>query len=666
MWDGVGALEGATPEPGTSPTIRPNTLTFFHIPSMSIPATMASLTNAQALGLSATHRSLIASKYSGRKLTKSEQEEQEQKFSRIDNGDLSSDENDAWKYEDSSTASSDDEHSPNEDEDSEVVPADFGLYDPLQARPLPTLVSENLHHNKVVWRELYTNYSLKQLAEVVMEEEIEARLIEKKALYTADTEWSAFIMQQILNSIDRVLLESLLFGNLAKDRRADPRLEATLLGLKKQSVNQPGIYYQSLVDEDGESPSAYQLIVVCDVMIGYLLGSRQPEVQGLVGTIDDALANEIDNFRQSKQAKILPTETQEGHRKYLNTKRQVVVDDDENPIAARSRKKAKLPPAKKTVELYSPAHTKEMIHFVEMLRKRLLTVDPAHRDRPLQFPLVEVGYSKRCVDRLKQHARHTNSNYIMNIVESICSALQKEFGRLYRIEQVPVYLIWCPEQAEISEIGLTKLAEGYIHNAGGFSHFPAGLSNHSANKISAREWNDAKEFLMQHSVYPHNLKQHNDRLEKNVLALEEQVAVQRELEQEQRQRKSRAVIQNLHIMASSGSGTEKQEFERKKLRVLHIVSKTSARAKQERNILLSAAMTNLHVNEQLGVMRPGKHDALLISQTLRSVTEDEAEGEVYEGELAFSSSLPQFSRRRWTKVMTSGGEKTVELSGTIH
>lgn len=68
----------------------------------------------------------------------------------------------------------------------------------------------------------------------------------------------------------------------------------------------------------------------------------------------------------------------------------------------------------------------------------------------------------------------------MNLMEAIF-ATQKDLkkGR-YKMEQEVFYLIWDVTQAEISEIGWTKLAEGYVHNGGGFSHHPAGLSNESA------------------------------------------------------------------------------------------------------------------------------------------------------------------------------------------
>jgi hypothetical protein len=75
-----------------------------------------------------------------------------------------------------------------------------------------------LHHNKTAWRKLYKEHDVKELAEMVMEDEIEARLSDKKALFIEDTEWSALIMQNIILSTDRILLESILVGDLTKGR----------------------------------------------------------------------------------------------------------------------------------------------------------------------------------------------------------------------------------------------------------------------------------------------------------------------------------------------------------------------------------------------------------------------------------------------------------------
>lgn len=372
------------------------------------------------------------------------------------------------------------------------------VINPAQAAPLPPpLVRDNLHENKKIWRKLYKK-GLPELAHAVMEEEIDARLAEKKGLCTSDLDWTARVMEQILLLTDKFLLESVMFGNLARDKRNHPQLKAILAELRQQSLNQPGIYMQQLVNDKGESPSANQLLKAVEIMLGYVRGCNEPETASITDrVISDSGANRTDSFKRVVDLK----KTKTGFRKYMYSTRYVQSSSgSSNTTSANASKKV-------PVENFSAAHAKETIAFAEALRKRIHAIPISDRDLPLEFPLVEVGYSMRCIVRLKAHARHDSSNYIMNLMEAIFGALSNHFdNEIFRIEQEVIYLIWSVEQAEISEIGWTKLAEGYIHNAGGFSHYPAGLSNASARKILPPEWSAAKKYLVEHSAYRFNLE----------------------------------------------------------------------------------------------------------------------------------------------------------------
>jgi hypothetical protein len=90
----------------------------------------------------------------------------------------------------------------------------------------------------------------------------------------------------------------------------------------------------------------------------------------------------------------------------------VTVDNTGIPLPRTELKNA-APSIKKTTGHYSAARVKQIVHFVKMLRARIATVLPADRKKPLQFPIFEIRYAKRCVDRLKEHARHHSSNYII-------------------------------------------------------------------------------------------------------------------------------------------------------------------------------------------------------------------------------------------------------------
>jgi hypothetical protein len=165
----------------------------------------------------------------------------------------------------------------------------------------------------------------------------------------------------------------------------------------------------------------------------------------------------------------------------------------------------------------SQSHIVETTHFIKMLRKRLHKIPLSEHNKPLQFPLCEVGYSIRCVERLKQHASHNSSNYVMNLADSVLNARRADFDCRYTIAQNVIYLIWDASHAEIAEIGSSKPAESYTHNAGGFSHYPAGMSNHSASIISAREWDAAKAYMMRRSPWVHNLQYRIFKLKEEVV-----------------------------------------------------------------------------------------------------------------------------------------------------
>jgi hypothetical protein len=150
--------------------------------------------------------------------------------------------------------------------------------------------------------------------------------------------------------------------------------------------------------------------------------------------------------------------------------------------------------------------------FVMSVRTRLASIPEENMDKPFAHPLVEVGYSYKCISRLIEHAAHRNSNYLMNLWEAIFAILRSEYEPLFRnprpyhLDQTVIYLIWFPKQAEISEIGWTKLAEGYTRNGGGFSHYPAGLSNASANSVPATQWSSALSYMLTDSSYERHLQ----------------------------------------------------------------------------------------------------------------------------------------------------------------
>jgi hypothetical protein len=234
----------------------------------------------------------------------------------------------------------------------------------------------------------------------------------------------------------------------------------------------------------------------------------------LGGTIDDQAANLIDDAKRAGSVRIPLSASKRGYRKYMSKRPRITVDDNWYSAASNT--------AQKYLDAHSPSHVIETTHFIRMLRDRLTKIPLEDHDEPLQFPLVEVGYSVRCINRLQQHASHNSSNFIMNLAEAIFETQRVHFHTAYGIKQFVIYLIWNDDQAEIAEVGFSKLTESYTHNGGGFSHYPAGLSNHSASKVSGREWSGAKMYMLGRSPLLHNRAFQIREFEKLVIATEKE------------------------------------------------------------------------------------------------------------------------------------------------
>lgn len=428
----------------------------------------------------------------------------------------------------------------------------------LPSAPVPTAFSrDNLNLVKQQWTDVYCDHGLEALAMALVKEEIDARLSQKNALISTDISWASQAMYDVLLTIDAELIKSIMNGNISLDKRQNTRLRAELAKIREQSKHQPSIYHQSLVDENGLSPTPNELNEMLGYMERYMkacaLDKNPPETKDIqVPAFDRNTMCEIDslkNFVRKKFDKVkfdkmhfakymwhvvyVPVSTSTAASTAASTftststtkgkgKAKAVTpnsspassdhDSDDSSSAKTKQKKKQQRGLKAPQWRYSKAHVIQTKAFVRALRERLASIDPADHDKPLQFPLVEVGYAKDSIQRLGAHKSHRNSNYIMNLMDALFTLYGPKIGKgqnkrpKYKIEQEVIALIWKVNQAEVSEIGLTKLAEGYIHNAGGFSHFPAGLSNDSAHRVRPKIWSAAHEWVMDHTCYRSNLQ----------------------------------------------------------------------------------------------------------------------------------------------------------------
>jgi hypothetical protein len=417
----------------------------------------------------------------------------------------------------------------------------------LPSAPVPTAFSrDNINLVKQQWTDVYRNHGLKALAMALVKEEIDARLSQKNALVSTDISWASQAMYDVLLTMDADLIKSIMNGNISFDKRQSPRLRAELAKIREQSKHQPSIYHQSLVDENGLSPTPNELYKMLGYMERYMkacaLDKNLAETKDIKAqAFDRNTMCEIDslkNFVRKKFDKItfdkmhfakymwhvvyVPVSTSTSTAKGKGKAKAATpnsspasseYDSDDSSSAKTKQKKKQQRGPKAPQWRYCKAHVFQTKVFVRALRERLDTIDPADHDKPLQFPLVEVGYAKESIQRIGAHKSHRNSNYIMNLMDALFTLFGPKISRgqnqrpKYTIEQEVIALIWKVNQAEVSEISLTKLAEGYIHNAGGFSHFPAGLSNDSAHRVRPKIWSAAQEWMMDQTCYRSKLQE---------------------------------------------------------------------------------------------------------------------------------------------------------------
>lgn len=99
------------------------------------------------------------------------------------------------------------------------------------------------------------------------------------------------------------------------------------------------------------------------------------------------------------------------------------------------------------------------------------------KDVSLGQPLRDVGYADDAFRRIKEHSKHTGSNYLLNLFEAVaCEFWPDEFETQSHI----VYLIWEVLGCTIAEMVFSVLGSSYIRTGLGFNHVAAGGSNTTA------------------------------------------------------------------------------------------------------------------------------------------------------------------------------------------
>ncbi|KAK0109395.1 hypothetical protein ONS96_003209 [Cadophora gregata f. sp. sojae] len=277
----------------------------------------------------------------------------------------------------------------------------------------------------------------------------------------------------MLLGMDDLILEHFVRGDLAAASLQDPALRRKLDALDKNGTC-PCIYAQYLVTRrTGISPTVQIILDALDDIDLYARGV------GMSDKDSSMIASRIDS------AHLKPASVQHhlGERRYLEglTQRSVCEEWSRN------------------------------------LRARLETLPP---NAVLDRPLAEIGYATKPSDRLKQHARHSSSNYLMNLMEA---TLMMRYGNQYRIAQFVVFHNVHLTHAMYAEILLTRIALGYISEGGGFSHCQAGISHGGADSVGSDYYERMQKSLYVSPAFNARLKKEIENREAVTRTYEEMV-----------------------------------------------------------------------------------------------------------------------------------------------
>jgi len=264
-----------------------------------------------------------------------------------------------------------------------------------------------------------------------------------------EKKWAVSEIFGIFNGMNIETLKALIDGSLSRKAEIPFReVWGNLQHINRPQITRPSIYCNCICDAMGISPTPAQWKMVCEKMSYY----TQPESNKFAVVIDQLI---YPSKRWPKDLAFKNLRRYTEWRSWLN-------DGDSHP---------------------DHNHRKMVRYFVSQMLGRLEN-QPEHV--PLSAPVVEIGFSIDSHERLKQHAHHRNSNYLMNLSEAM---FEHCFPGCFRLQQHIIFNCYSKEQPWLGEIVLTQLGQGYTEGAGGFSHHPAGNSNGSAyRKTSQKEW----------------------------------------------------------------------------------------------------------------------------------------------------------------------------------
>jgi hypothetical protein len=274
----------------------------------------------------------------------------------------------------------------------------------------------------------------------------------------------------ILASAPKVFLAA-VEGNLVSRMTLDADLQAEYAVMQQRANYQPSIYIHLLADEEGQAPSPVQYLLIRDMIEDYISGCPSEH------------AHQIDDI--TPPFALLEASIQ-GYRKYLSTQ-----------STNRSIKRLAV-----------------FNRLIAGIVSRCAQLPPHLQNQPLSYPPSEVGYALNAHKRLAQHRAHQSSNYVMNLVEDICTYLfrTKVLPQHFKMHQYIVYLIFRPGQAAITEIFCSGLLQCWV-DLGGFNAYPAGRSVASSQRVTFEEWEAFRTIARELSPLKGNMEVLKERAE---------------------------------------------------------------------------------------------------------------------------------------------------------
>lgn len=261
--------------------------------------------------------------------------------------------------------------------------------------------------------------------------------------------WALREMIQLLASVHPSVVESCIRQRVARDALINDHETAAELRRNGFETNKPVIYLNSLCDRSGMPPTPRQWHKAVKIALDYI--SADSSANDVAEKIDQAICPPRKWRREVSHR---------GFRRYMDY-RNLVIDG---------------------LNVKNEGRRRITEYFLTKMLARVSTdfaLGRAHT--PFSEAVGEVGFTKNPKERLRNHARHVNSNYIMNLMESVFEVL---FPSAFTLQQQVLHVCWRPCQAWLGEILFTRLCNAYTNTAGGFCHYPAGYSNGGAYRCA--------------------------------------------------------------------------------------------------------------------------------------------------------------------------------------